>query len=239
MRCWAKGTRFFACGLRIWSLDKLGLTRSQDAGVRGCFDGVRSGYGGAREPDGGSGGPRLTAGKRGARPGQTPGRRPGAFPRRRGGRAGVPSVGKRPAQARRTCPGVGSGRRTGTAAAGAAGASSPRAAALSGAGDGGRWRSQGRQTGTTTPRASHSSHSARATSQLQRSAASGCRTCGVVQPRVCFRKRKACSMAKRRRYHCRHWSGSGGSPAPAQTSHSGWGRHGDGRGARSGRAGCG
>ncbi|KPC79684.1 hypothetical protein ADK82_24525 [Streptomyces sp. NRRL S-4] len=40
-------------------------------------------------------------------------------------------------------------------------------------------------------------------SQVQRSAASGLRIFGQVQPRVCLKSRKVCSMSKRRRNACR------------------------------------
>jgi len=63
-------------------------------------------------------------------------------------------------------------------------------------------RSQGRRMSSTRRRASRSWVCAASMSQVQRSAASGVRSWGVVQPIVCLRNRKVCSRSKRRRNIC-------------------------------------
>ena len=69
-------------------------------------------------------------------------------------------------------------------------------------------RSQGRRRSSARPRASRSWVCAAMTSQVQRSAAAGSRSFGVVQPRVCLNRRKVCSRSKRRRNACQQRSTS-------------------------------
>ena len=60
-------------------------------------------------------------------------------------------------------------------------------------------RSQGRRRSSTRPRARRSWVWAATVSRVQRSACSGVRGAGVVQPRVLLTNWKVCSMSKRRR----------------------------------------
>lgn len=62
--------------------------------------------------------------------------------------------------------------------------------------------SQGRRRSAASGRASRNWVKAARISQVQRSAASGVRILGQVQPRVCLNRRKVCSMSKRRRKAC-------------------------------------
>src|SRR5438067_6101278 len=82
----------------------------------------------------------------------------------------------------------------------------------------GRGCSQGRRTSLTSGRANHNCQQALAISQVHRSAASVLRGRTVVQPRVCLRKRKACSTVKRRKYqrHSTLKSVGSGPPNPGQ-----------------------
>jgi hypothetical protein len=123
--------------------------------------------------------------------------RPGDFPRLRGARAGVPTRTKIPVKCRRTWPGV----------------SKPSV----------RGCSHGMRTSRTSGRANHSCQQAPAISQVQRSAASALRGRTVVQPRVCLKKRKACSTVKRRNYQRHSVLRSVGSGPPIQASQSGRG----------------
>ena len=88
----------------------------------------------------------------------------------------------------------------------------------------GRGLSQGSRTSLTSAWANHSCQQALAISHLQRSAASAWRGRTVVQPRLVFANRKACSTVKRPRYHRQTWWRSSGSWPPIQASHSGAGR---------------
>lgn len=61
-------------------------------------------------------------------------------------------------------------------------------------------------------------------SQVHRSAASGVRIFGEVQPRVCLNRRKVCSTSKRRRYACQRRSASAGvASVPDHHSQTGFG----------------
>ena len=79
--------------------------------------------------------------------------------------------------------------------------------------------SQGRRRPSTRRRARRSSVYAATTSQVQRSACSGVRSAGVVQPRVCLTKRNVCSRSKRRTY-ARQQTSRSGSPGPDHHSQS-------------------
>jgi len=59
------------------------------------------------------------------------------------------------------------------------------------------------RTSLTNGRANHGCQQAPAINQDQRSAAAAFRGRTVVQPRVCLKKRKACSTVKRRKYQRR------------------------------------
>lgn len=62
--------------------------------------------------------------------------------------------------------------------------------------------SHGRRKSAASGRVSRSWVKAARISQVQRSAASGLRIFGQVQPKVCLKSRKVCSMSKRRRNAC-------------------------------------
>ena len=83
--------------------------------------------------------------------------------------------------------------------------------------------SQGRRTSVGSGRASHNCQHAAATRQVQRSAAAGWRGRTVVQPSVCFKKRKACSTVNRRKYQRYNTLKSAGGGPPIQPSQSGRG----------------
>jgi hypothetical protein len=73
----------------------------------------------------------------------------------------------------------------------------------------------------TGARASLSWVKAAKTSQLHRSACSGCLTRGVLHPKACLRKRKVCSRSKRLTYERQRSSRFGASPSgPCHHSHS-------------------
>ena len=78
---------------------------------------------------------------------------------------------------------------------------------------GGAGRSQGRRRSAASGRARRSWVCAAMISQVQRSAASGVRIFGAVQPRVCLNSRKVCSRSKRRRNACQQRSTSAGGGA--------------------------
>lgn len=71
---------------------------------------------------------------------------------------------------------------------------------------GGTGFSQGRRRSVVSGRVSRSWVCATMISQVQRSAAAGSRSLGVVQPRVCLNSRKVCSMSNRRRNACQQRS---------------------------------
>ena len=87
---------------------------------------------------------------------------------------------------------------------------------------GGAGFSQGRRRSAVSGRARRSWVWAVMISQVQRSAASGSRSFGTVQPRVCLNRRKVCSMSKRRRNACQQRSMSAASRSIAEHhSHTG------------------
>ncbi|QFZ24259.1 SDR family oxidoreductase [Saccharothrix syringae] len=77
-------------------------------------------------------------------------------------------------------------------------------------------RSQGWRRSATSGRARRSWVWAARISQVQRSAASGSRNRGRVQPRVCLSMRKVCSMSKRRRNICHQQSTRAASASTAE-----------------------
>ena len=79
------------------------------------------------------------------------------------------------------------------------------------------------RTSLTNGRANHSCQQAPAISQDQRSAAAAFRGRTVVQPRVCLKKRKACSTVKRRKYQRHSVLRSVGNGPPIQANHRGRG----------------
>src|SRR5258706_2134665 len=111
----------------------------------------------------------LTAGTRWAGGERLPLGRPGERPQGFGTLAGLPSCARTYEKPRRTRAGV---RRSG-----------------------GSGRCQGKRTSATKSRAKRSWTKASTRSQVQRSAAAGARSLGVVHLRVCLKKRKVCSIA--------------------------------------------
>src|SRR5258708_7402290 len=81
---------------------------------------------------------------------------------------------------------------------------------------GGKGGCQGKRTSATASRARRSWTEARISSHVQRSAASGARSLGVVHLSVCLKKRNVCSIEKRAQYACQSTPKSGGIGADHQ-----------------------